>query len=79
MRSFVAFHDSDQCWNGFVGCAAWAQAQVGNGASVVKIATARAGESHARIVAEVTTDGLRLVRSGRVVPIKSVRAKHGEK
>jgi hypothetical protein len=48
-------------------CIEWARSQAAK--TPVKILRARAGERHARIVAEVTADGWRLVRGRRTAAV----------
>ena len=75
MRSFLAFHKEGGIQHGFLQCLHWAEAEVGNGVPVVKIATARPAEKDARIVAEITESGVRLIEGGRLIPLKRVQAK----
>ena len=75
MRSFFAFHQDAGIQYGFLRCLHWAREEVGNGVPVVKVATARPADKDARIVAEVTGTGVRLIEGGRLIPLKRVQAK----
>lgn len=65
------------CRDNFPNCLRWAQARACSTGSVVKIIVARPGERFARIVAEVTSDGVRASPSHRVIPMKRLRLHHG--
>lgn len=57
-------------------CAAWARARVAaDPAAAVQILRARAGEPSARIVAEVTRGGVRLIARGRRAPVAALTRK----
>lgn len=75
MRSYVAFTQFGSAHGGaWPSCVAWCRAQIlANPAAVAQIALARAGEKRVRVVAEVTSDCERRVRSGREVKLKEVR------
>ena len=73
MRSFFAFHKDAGIQHGFFGCLHWAEAEVGNGVSVVTIATARPDDKNARIVAEVTESGVQRIKGGRLIPVKTLK------
>jgi len=75
MRSFFAFHKQGGVQHGFLRCLHWAEAEVRNGVPVVKVATARPADRDARIVAEITQAGVRLIEGGRLIPLKRVQAK----
>jgi len=75
MRSFFAFHKQGGFQHGFLRCLHWAEEEVRDGVPVVKIATARPADKNARIIAEVTGTGVRLIEGGRLVPLKRVQAK----
>jgi len=74
MRSFFAFHQDAGIQYGFLCCLHWAEAEVGNGVPVVKIATARPADRDARIVAEVTDSGVQRIEGGWLVPVKQLEA-----
>ena len=75
MRSFFAFHKQGGFQHGFIHCIHWAEQEVRNGVPVVKVATARPADKDARIVAEVTGTGVRLIEGGRLISLKRVQAR----
>ena len=71
MRSFIALQRRTAHPGGWLDCIAWARAHAKEGPPV-RILTARAGERTARVVAEVSTDGERLITGGRVISLGQV-------
>ena len=71
MKSFIAMdckRNTQQ--GGYYGCLVWASKSDN---PPVKIYSIRAGEKNAKIVAEVEGDLVRVIHSGRIMPIKSLR------
>ena len=71
MKSFIAMdckRNTQQ--GGYYGCLVWASKSEN---PPVKVHSIRAGEKNANIVAEVEGDLVRIIHSGRIVPIKSLR------
>jgi len=77
MRSFFVITGSSARAGGWRECLLLAREMTQRNGSVVQIATARAGEKKARIVAEVTPSSERLIKNGRIIKIRRLR--HGEK
>jgi hypothetical protein len=67
MSAYVAMARGATHWGSMGECIEWARSQAAK--TPVKILRARAGERHARIVAEVTADGWRLVRGRRTAAV----------
>jgi hypothetical protein len=72
MRSFIALQRRTAHPGGWLDCVAWARERAQEGPPV-RILTARAEEHTARVVAEVTADGERLITGGRTVPLRQIR------
>lgn len=73
MRSYFAICGNSVYADGFLGCIKWSQQELASGVKIVKIASARPGDPHARVVGEVTSAGFSLVTAGRVIPISLVK------
>ncbi len=59
---------------GMVELCCWAQDRIaGNKAKIVKILKVRPGESTARIVLEITRDGITATRHARIVPLSVLK------
>jgi hypothetical protein len=67
VHSYIALQGRETKGGTFAECVLWARARVCKGSPPVKIARARAGEKHARVVAEIAPEGERLIRGGRYV------------
>jgi len=77
MKTYIGIAGSKIQSDGWLGCLYWSRSQVNNGAEVVKIHVARPGVKTMRVVAEVTRDGVRLIRDGRQVPLRAIRGRYG--
>lgn len=55
-------------------CIKWAQQRAEATERPIKIVVCRAGEKQGRIIAEVTSDGVRLIKSGALWPRKKLEA-----
>lgn len=75
MRSYFATQGKRVHADGWQGVLTWANEQIQSDPTPVKILTARAGDRTARIVAEVTQEGGRLIEQGREVPLRSLSGK----
>ncbi len=73
MRCYVAVSGGCPSTGGWSQCLHWATQQIKeNDSAAVKIHIARGGEKHARVVAEITKDGFKSIKSGRSVAIKKL-------
>ena len=77
MKTYIGIAGRNIHSDGWLGCLYWSQSQVGNGVDVVKIHVARPDVKTMRVVAEVTSDGVRLIRDGRQVPLRAIKGQHG--
>jgi len=59
-------------------CIKWAQHRSEATQRPIKIVVCRAGEKQGRTIAEVTSAGVRLIKSGSLWPRKKLEALHGE-
>lgn len=79
MRSYIARAGGRHYSGGWNGCVHWGVEQVReDGSLLVKIHTVRGGEKQARVVAELTSDGLRLIPNGRYVPLSKLSKRDGK-
>ena len=72
MRSYLAVRGRLAREGGWQDVMRWARHQIMQNPMPIKIVTARAGEPDARIVAEVTTEGVQMIRGGRKVAMKGL-------
>ena len=77
MKTYIGIAGSKIHNDGWLGCLYWSQSQIDNGIEVAKIHVARPGVKTMRVVAEVTRDGVRLIRDGRQVPLRAIRGRYG--
>jgi hypothetical protein len=75
MRSYFATQGKRVQEGGWQSVLIWANEQIQTDPTPVKILTARAGDRTARVVAEVTQEGGRLIEQGREVPLRSLSGK----
>lgn len=74
MRVFIALHNRDIHRGGYVECLLWARRKAASEpAKPALVLTAKPGDKAARIIAEVTAAGERIILSGRLVPIRKLR------
>ncbi len=74
MTSYFALAGKEVYSGGFAQCVAWARSRVeADSEAVVKILRARAGEPTARVVAEVTREGERIIARGRHLPVSNLK------
>jgi len=74
MKSYIGKSDRLLFCGGWLHCLNWGMEQVkADKSAVIKIHVARAGEKTGRVVAEITNDGIRLIRNGRYVPLSGFR------
>ena len=72
MRTYFAMQSKIIRSGGWLTVLYWARSRIRENPVPVKIFTARSGEKYARVVAEITTEGECLVKSGRSLPVKAV-------
>ena len=76
MRTFFAISGRRVFNGGYIDCLLWANSVVTrNHTRIAKVLIARPGEKVARVVAEITQDGLRIIQRpvGRVVGLRTLR------
>jgi hypothetical protein len=73
VKTYIGIAGKDIYCDGWLGCLYWSQSKVNGGVNIVKIHIARPGVKTMRIVAEVTSDGVRLLQNGRRVPLRAIR------
>lgn len=67
MRIYMADTPDDRLYSGWLHCLNWAQNRVQHDHyPIVQIFKLRAGEKEKRIVAEVTAEGTRIIKNGRI-------------
>ena len=72
MLTFYAVQQKAVFNSGWLGCIEWAREQLQNNPAPIQILLARAGEKTARVVAEITPNGARMIRQGREVKVKGL-------
>ena len=77
MKTYIGIAGSKIHSDGWLGCLYWSRSQVDNGIDIVKIHVARPDVKTMRIVAEVTSDGVRLIQGGRQVSLHAIRGRCG--
>ncbi len=77
MRIYIAATKNHSYTNGWFNCLKWAQSEVGSLGTIIKIYVARPNVKTARIVAEVTIEGIRVIHNGRYVNLRSLGVAHG--
>ena len=78
MKCFIAATQRQSICGGLPDCIYWATAAVKvNSHEVIKIHVARPGVKNARVIMEVTKDGIRQICDGRVVAVKRLVRKSG--
>ena len=75
MRSYFAAQGRFTYAGGWYAVLAWADEQIKKDLTPIKVLTARPGEGYARVIAEITKDGMRLIEGGRQVPVRSLNGK----
>ena len=72
MRSYIAESQGQSFPGSYGSCLSWAIKRVKEESDcLVKIYTARAGESMATVIAEITDNNVRLIKNGRKASLKS--------
>ena len=75
MHSYFATQGKLTHAGGWYSVTAWACSQIQINTTPVKILKARPGQKQARVVAEVTPDGIHSVQAGRQVAVRSLHDK----
>jgi hypothetical protein len=76
MKTFFAVSSKLVIIGGLMDCKRWADSLIQNHkAKIVKIFVARPDEKQARIVFEITKEGMREVSTGRTIPITDLKRK----
>ena len=75
MRSYFAAQSKRTYAGGWYAVLAWAGEQIKKDPTPIKLLTARPGERFAKIIAEITKDGMRIIEDGRQVSVKSLSGK----
>lgn len=80
MRSYIAKSYGLVTAGGWGYCLNWAVDRIREDSSpLVKIHVVRAGEKQARVVAELTSEGIRLIPNGRYVSLRKLRGANGKR
>ncbi len=72
MRSYFAKQSNKIHQGGWLTVLDWAKRRIKDEPTPVKLFKARGGEKYARIIAEVTCDGVKIIRSGRALLLKEL-------
>jgi len=75
MKTCIATSGNRSCKGGWYACLYWANdviSEIPDADTTVKIHRIRGGEKTAVIVAEVTSEGVRIIELGRIVPLRSL-------
>jgi hypothetical protein len=71
---FIGLHHREVHHGGYLDCLVWAcQKAASEPTKPALLFTCRPGEKVARIIAEVTAEGERIILNGRLLPLKKVR------
>ena len=70
MKSYFAIQKSNCFSGGWGSCIQWAQESLQDNSAPIQILIARAGEKKARVIAEITLEGIRMIRQGRSMDVK---------
>ena len=73
MRSFFAKQGNAVHSGGWLSVVLWARVAIEQDDTPVQILSARAGDKIARVIAEISLDGERLIRGGRIIKLKLLR------
>lgn len=72
MRSYFAKQGNKVHNGGWLDVLMWARQEIKSNPTPVKLFSCRGGETVARILAEITTDGERLINEGRTISLKTL-------
>jgi len=76
MKTLVALSGRFRHMGGLYNCIEWATSVVRrNHTRVVKIARLRKGDAYGRLIVEITSDGCRFLRAGRVIKASKLTGK----
>lgn len=72
MHTYIAIRGADEFHGSWISCICWAIDRVSDRRAnhAIKIARARPGERHMRVVAEITADGIQPISNGRLSRIR---------
>ena len=76
MKTFIATSGNQSFGGGLPDCLVWANeviSEIPAADTIVKIHRIRSEQKYMRIVFEVTSDGIRKIKGGRVVPLRSYK------
>lgn len=73
MKSYFAIQQKQTFAGGWMQCLRWARTCLEDNTAPVQILMARGGEKQARVIAEITPEGMRMIRRGRAMTIKGLR------
>ena len=79
MKTFIATSGNQSFGGGLPDCLVWANeviSEIHAAHSIVKIHRIRSEQKYMRIVFEVTSNGIRKIESGRVIPLHSFLKKY---
>lgn len=72
MRSYFALQGNKLHQGGWLTVRDWGRRRIQISPSTVKLFTARGGDKNARVIAEITSDGERVIQDGRSVSLKAL-------
>lgn len=75
MHCYFAIQGKHTHAGGWYSIATWATSQILLDSTTIKILKARAGEKNARVVAEITQEGMTAIENGRQVAVRSLSGK----
>ena len=72
MRSYFAVQGNMVYQGGWITVVDWGKRRIQISPLPVKLFTARGGDKNARVIAEITLDGERVIQDGRIVSLKAL-------
>jgi hypothetical protein len=73
VRAYFALHGTVTHHGAYHHCLDWCRRRVTGNSTSALVLTARAGQKTAKVIAEITAKGERIVLDGRLVPIRKLR------
>ena len=72
MRSYFAVQGNKLYQGGWLTVRDWGRRRIHISPLPVKLFTARGGDKHAQVIAEITPDGERCIQDGRLISLKTL-------
>jgi hypothetical protein len=70
MRTFFAVQQDKSFNSSWQQCLSWARQQIKANNTAIQLLTARGGDKYAVVIAEISGDSERMIKSGRVLAVK---------